>query len=63
MAFKKIIPGAEVYYSALILFTGAVFTRLYVLRQKRTISPSQYATVVEKQEIEKEVISDIRIRE
>jgi membrane protein len=51
-----------IYYSSIILFTGAVFTRLYVLKQKRAIIPSQYAVAVENHEVEKEADTDKRLQ-
>lgn len=50
-----------IYYSSIILFTGAVFTRLYVLQQKRTITPSQYAIAIENVEIEKEADTERKL--
>lgn len=50
-----------IYYSAIILFTGAVFTRLYVLKQKRAIIPSQYAVAIENYEVEKEADTDKKL--
>jgi membrane protein len=52
-----------IYYSAIILFTGAVFTRLYVLKQKRAIMPSQYAVIVEDHQVVKPVDTDKRLQE
>ena len=52
-----------VYYSSIILFTGAVFTRLYVLKHNRAIIPSQYAVAVENHEIEKPADTDQRLEQ
>src|SRR5690606_34413724 len=44
-----------VYYTAAILYLGAVFTREYAAHKGIPIEPSEYAVHVELREIEKEV--------
>lgn len=41
-----------VYYSSIILYFGAVFTRVYAIHTGSTIYPSQYAVWIEQVEIE-----------
>jgi membrane protein len=41
-----------VYFSAIILFMGAIFTRLYALHRGSQIYPNKYAVWVEKKEVE-----------
>lgn len=41
-----------VYFSAIILYVGAVFTRIYALHRGSSIFPNNYAVWVEKKEIE-----------
>jgi membrane protein len=41
-----------VYYSAIILYIGAVFTRLFALRKGSNIYPNDYAVWIEKKELE-----------
>jgi membrane protein len=41
-----------VYFSSIILFTGAIFTRLYALHRGSQIYPNKYAVWIEKKEIE-----------
>jgi membrane protein len=43
-----------VYYSALILYFGAEFTKVYAYTFGKKIIPNDYAVYVEKQEVEKE---------
>jgi len=45
-----------IYYSALILYYGAEFTKVYAYTFGNKITPNEYAVYVEKQEIEKEVL-------
>jgi membrane protein len=42
-----------IYYSAFILYFGAEFTKHWALKFTQAIKPSQYAVVVEKEEVEK----------
>jgi len=46
-----------VYYSALILYFGAEFTKVYAYTYGSKITPNNYAVYVQKQEIEKEVLN------
>ena len=46
-----------VYYSAMILYFGAEFTKYYALELGDEIKPTDYAVVVEQVEIEKGKIS------
>jgi membrane protein len=41
-----------VYYSAIILYFGAEFTKLYSIRYGRKIIPSQYAVAIQKEVFE-----------
>ncbi len=51
-AGSVIITIVWVYYSAIILFVGAIFTRLYIMHKKGTrIYPNDYAVWVENKEI------------
>jgi membrane protein len=45
-----------VYYSALILYFGAEFTKVYAYTFGKKIIPNDYAVYVEKQEVEKETL-------
>lgn len=45
-----------VYYSAMILYFGAEFTKVYAYTFGKKITPNDYAVYIEKQEIEKEVL-------
>lgn len=45
-----------IYYSALILYFGAEFTKVYAYTFGNKIIPNDYAVYVEKQEVEKEVL-------
>jgi membrane protein len=42
-----------IYYSSIILYFGAVFTKAYALKYGEAIRPNEYAVVTEKMEIEK----------
>jgi membrane protein len=42
-----------IYYSSIILYFGAVFTKAYALKYGETIKPNEYAVVTEKVEVEK----------
>ena len=42
-----------IYYSSMILYFGAVFTKAWAVKYRKGIKPSSYAVVIEKQEIEK----------
>jgi len=41
-----------VYFSAIILYIGAIFTRLYAMRKGSQIYPNKYAVWIEKKEVE-----------
>jgi len=45
-----------VYYSALILYFGAEFTKVYAYTFGKKIIPNDYAVYVENQEVEKETL-------
>ena len=45
-----------IYYSALVLYFGAEFTKVYAYTFGNKITPNDYAVYVEKQEVEKEVL-------
>jgi membrane protein len=45
-----------VYYSAIILYFGAEFTKVYAYTFGKKIIPNDYAVYVEKQEVEKEIL-------
>jgi membrane protein len=42
-----------IYYSSIILYFGAVFTKAYALKYGDAIEPNEYAVVTEKVEVEK----------
>ena len=42
-----------IYYSSIILYFGAVFTKAYALKYGEAIKPNEYAVVTEKVEVEK----------
>jgi membrane protein len=42
-----------IYYSSIILYFGAVFTKAYALKYGEAIKPNEYAVVTEKVELEK----------
>lgn len=42
-----------IYYSSIILYFGAVFTKAYALKYGEAIKPNEYAVVTEKIEVEK----------
>lgn len=50
-AGSVIITLVWIYYSSIILFVGAIFTRLYALHTGSTIYPNSYAVWIEKKEI------------
>ena len=50
-AGSVIIMIAWVYYSAIILFMGAIFTRLYAMNKGWNIYPNDYAVWVESKEV------------
>lgn len=56
-AGSLIIVLLWVYYSAIILYFGAEFTKVYAYTFGNKIIPNQYAVYVLKQEIEKEVLN------
>lgn len=51
-AGSVIIVLLWVYFSAIILFMGAIFTRLYALHRGSQIYPNKYAVWIEKKEVE-----------
>ena len=50
-AGSVIIMIVWVYYSAIILFIGAIFTRLYAMNKGWGIYPNDYAVWVESKEV------------
>lgn len=48
-----------VYYSAIILYFGAEFTKVYIKKHKRKIIPNHYAVLIDKHvvEIEPKVVT------
>lgn len=50
-----------VYYSAIILYFGAEFTKVYTLNQGQKIIPNQYSVQMLKEQIEDEGSSEIKV--